>query len=83
MPKSRPLFQYALMRAGACVPLAWIALSAGVAQGQGAPSADPTKPYEDLIDTYCVKCHNTTDWAGDMALDTMDLAHTGQDAQIW
>ncbi|MGH8259978.1 MAG: DUF1587 domain-containing protein, partial [Steroidobacteraceae bacterium] len=75
-----------LMRASACVPLAWLALSAGVAQGADAAStanAATLKPFHTMINGICDKCHNTTDWAGGFAFDTLDLSHPGQDPQVW
>jgi uncharacterized protein DUF1587 len=48
------------------------------------PPVDPAvQPFADLITNNCLKCHNTTDWAGGMALDTMDLAHPGEDPETW
>ncbi|HEV2700013.1 MAG TPA: DUF1592 domain-containing protein [Steroidobacteraceae bacterium] len=35
------------------------------------------------IDRYCAKCHNTTDWAGTLALTALDPAHVGEDAAAW
>ncbi|HEY4340707.1 MAG TPA: DUF1592 domain-containing protein [Steroidobacteraceae bacterium] len=35
------------------------------------------------IDRYCSKCHNTTDWAGDLALTALDSSHVGEDAGAW
>ena len=35
------------------------------------------------IDHYCSKCHNTTDWAGDLALTALDPAHVDEDAGEW
>jgi hypothetical protein len=71
--------------AGVSLPVAWLALSAAVAQGQeGTAAVDPAiKPFADLISDNCLKCHNTTDWAGGMALDTLDLAHPGEDPETW
>jgi Protein of unknown function (DUF1592)/Protein of unknown function (DUF1588)/Protein of unknown function (DUF1585)/Protein of unknown function (DUF1587)/Protein of unknown function (DUF1595) len=84
MRKSGALSRYALMRVGACVPLVWLAFSAGVAHGQAAVnSAATTKPFSDMIHGICDKCHNTTDWAGGFAFDTLDLSHPGQDPEIW
>ncbi len=83
MRKSGALFKHALMWAGACVPLAWLALSAGLAHGQEAVKTGATKPFDDLINANCLKCHNTADWAGGMALDTLDLSHAGQDPEVW
>ncbi|HEX3838830.1 MAG TPA: DUF1592 domain-containing protein [Steroidobacteraceae bacterium] len=36
-----------------------------------------------MLQTYCVKCHNSEDWAGGVAFDTMSAAAAGDDAQIW
>ena len=82
----RALFKRALILAGACVPLAGPAFAAEVAHGQQAAdtgvSAD-TKPFAELISNNCAKCHNTTDWAGGLALDTLDLAHPTADQEEW
>lgn len=94
-------FRYALTRAGVCAPVVWLALSAGIAHGQG-PAGTPAAgaqaaasaqgsgsagaalaPFHNTINNICDKCHNTTDWAGGFAFDTLDLSHPGQDPQIW
>jgi hypothetical protein len=86
MPTS---LKYVLMLAGACLPLAGLTLSPEVAQGQEAASAgaatasSATAPYETLIQNNCVKCHNTTDWAGSLALETLDLNNVGEDQEVW
>ena len=77
------LCRYAPKLAGACVPLAWLALSAPIAQAQGADTTAAAKPFNELISTYCVKCHNTEDWTGGLALETLDLNHAGQDSEEW
>jgi Protein of unknown function (DUF1592)/Protein of unknown function (DUF1588)/Protein of unknown function (DUF1585)/Protein of unknown function (DUF1587)/Protein of unknown function (DUF1595) len=83
MPKSGALLKYVLVMAGACLPLAGLALSPEVAHGQGAANTAATPPFEDLIQSNCVKCHNATDWAGGLAWDTMDLNHPGQDPEVF
>src|SRR5689334_24589989 len=84
MRKSGALLNHALRLAGACVPWAWLALSPGMAQGQAAAAdASPAKAFDDLTNNYCVKCHNSTDWAGGLAMDTLDLSHAGDDAEVW
>lgn len=62
-------------------------LSAAEAAGDVAkPPADAAKPAADvarveaLFNNNCVKCHNVTDWAGGLALDTVDVAHIGDEA---
>ena len=62
-------------QAMAGTPLLWLALAS-----TGAFAQDP---YNDLIDTYCLKCHNSEDWAGSLAMDTLDLDHAGNDPQVW
>jgi hypothetical protein len=79
-------FKHALIVAGACVPLAGSALAAEAAHGQAAAvtgAATDTKQFADLISNNCTKCHNTTDWAGGVALDTLDLAHPMADQEEW
>jgi len=73
----------ALVLAGACVPVALLALPAGLAQGQEAASPGADKTLNDLATNTCEKCHNTTDWAGSLAMDSLDLGHTDQDPEVW
>jgi hypothetical protein len=92
MRESGALSKYAVMLAGACALIAWLGVPAGMAdaQGQAQPQAQaapatppPDKALNDLATNYCEKCHNTTDWAGSLAMDSMDLAHTDQDPEVW
>src|SRR3984957_5621865 len=71
MRKSGALSIYALILAGAGVPVAW------ADEGPGAQALN------NLATNYCEKCHNTTDWAGSLAMDSLDLAHTDQDPEVW
>ena len=36
-----------------------------------------------MLNTYCEKCHNTTDWTGGIAFDTMQPDGIPQDAKVW
>ena len=38
-----------------------------------------------MVEQYCVSCHNTTDWAGQLALDVVDHSHSAipGDAETW
>jgi len=36
-----------------------------------------------MLDTYCGKCHNATDWAGGLAFDTMSSKDVPHDIDIW
>jgi hypothetical protein len=40
-------------------------------------------PQWKFFDQYCGKCHNSTDWAGGVAFDTMSPESFGDDAQVW
>jgi mono/diheme cytochrome c family protein len=82
MRKSGGFEGFAVKLAGAGLPLVWLALS-GPASAQGAANADAAKRFTELTNTYCVTCHNTEDWAGEVAMDTLDLSHADQDPEIW
>jgi mono/diheme cytochrome c family protein len=55
--------------------------------GSTDPSAQSTAnnpPEWAFFDQYCGKCHNSTDWAGNVAFDTMSPGDIGgADAKIW
>ncbi|MEY2853083.1 MAG: hypothetical protein RL030_215 [Pseudomonadota bacterium] len=36
-----------------------------------------------FLDKYCSNCHNSTDWAGGVAFDTMTSDGVGADAEVW
>ncbi|MEN9704773.1 MAG: hypothetical protein RLZZ393_652 [Pseudomonadota bacterium] len=40
-------------------------------------------PQAQLLEQYCSKCHNATDWAGGLAFDTLSLEHVGGDGKVW
>jgi Protein of unknown function (DUF1592)/Protein of unknown function (DUF1588)/Protein of unknown function (DUF1585)/Protein of unknown function (DUF1587)/Protein of unknown function (DUF1595) len=71
---------------------AGIAIATGVAVGANSqpsatPSVDPhAQPLHadwQLLETYCEKCHNATDWAGSLAFDTMEPDTAADDAEVW
>ncbi len=52
------------------------------------PAAVPATPAAaqqqwSLVENYCFKCHNTDDWAGTIAFDTMSLDDVPANADIW
>ena len=47
-------------------------VTASPSQGTAIPAA--LQPFHATINTICDKCHNTTDWAGGFAFDTLDLS---------
>ena len=84
MPKREgALFKCALMLASASLPLAWLALPAEPAHAQEAAAPSATSPFNDLIGNNCLKCHNTSDWAGGLALDTLDVSQVDQEPEVW
>jgi hypothetical protein len=82
MRKSGAGLNHALRRAGACAPLVWLALAAGSAHAQSA-NPNLVKAFNDLTNSNCEKCHNTTDWAGGFAFDILDVSHPGDEPEIW
>ena len=50
--------------------------------GRAAHSADDL-PVQQLLEQNCSKCHNSTDWAGGVAFDTMSLGNIHGDAEVW
>lgn len=40
-------------------------------------------PQWALLDTYCIECHNTSDYAGGVAFDLLSLDQLGNDAAVW
>ena len=49
----------------------------------GAATDAQAKPYFKFLTTYCGKCHNTEDWTGGIAFETMSASTIPQDAKIW
>lgn len=47
----------------------------------GAPADERLALVSKLFDTHCTECHNTTDWAGGLAVDALDLENIGADAE--
>lgn len=36
-----------------------------------------------VLETYCHDCHNSTDWAGSLALDVLDPGELSADTEVW
>ncbi len=47
----------------------------------GAPL--PSAPHRDVINRYCVSCHNDRLKTGGLALDTVAAHQVGQDPEVW
>ncbi len=86
MHNSEALSRYAQKLSGACAPFILCVLVAQGALGQPAQQAAGTvasPALTDLVDTFCVKCHNSEDWAGSLDIGSIDLNHADNDPQIW
>jgi hypothetical protein len=53
------------------------------ALGAGVVHADEAHERWSVIERYCFECHNTTDWAGSVAFDTMSFDELAGDAEVW
>jgi hypothetical protein len=48
-----------------------------------APAPSDAHGQWKLVEDYCFKCHNTDDWAGSVAFDTMSVTDIPQDGKVW
>src|ERR1700726_1752561 len=48
-----------------------------------APAGFTASPYREVLDTYCVTCHNQRLRTAGLTLDTMDTAKIPAQAEIW
>ncbi|HXS30920.1 MAG TPA: DUF1587 domain-containing protein, partial [Steroidobacteraceae bacterium] len=46
-------------------------------------AAEPGAARQQLVNRYCLDCHNTSDWAGGLALDTQDVSDVAGDTKLW
>jgi Protein of unknown function (DUF1592)/Protein of unknown function (DUF1588)/Protein of unknown function (DUF1587)/Protein of unknown function (DUF1585)/Protein of unknown function (DUF1595) len=65
-----------------------VAVLGASAQAAEPPAASPAhapafKGDWHMLQSYCTKCHNSEDWAGGVAFDTMKPEEAGDDAKIW
>lgn len=74
-----------LRAVGACLgtiaAVAVPALAVAAPPGTGAVNAPPA--HWQTVEDYCVKCHNTNDWAGSIAFDTLSANEVPKDSKIW
>ncbi|HXS29735.1 MAG TPA: DUF1587 domain-containing protein, partial [Steroidobacteraceae bacterium] len=57
-------------------------LAPGRATAQSAPPAADAAHWA-LLESSCSGCHNSTDWAGSVAFDTMTPDQIPADAEVW
>ncbi|MEO6079179.1 MAG: DUF1592 domain-containing protein [Steroidobacteraceae bacterium] len=62
----------------------WLA-GALVAGAAHAAAPRPPEVHWAMLNKYCVECHNSTDWAGGLALDALDHSEAAipTDAETW
>jgi len=64
-----------------------IGVSASAAAGPRQQSVSlmspPVPNHRTLVDRYCVGCHNQEAQTAGLALDSLDLAEVGADAEVW
>src|SRR5262245_18279045 len=60
--------------------MSWLRIAVCVLLPAGACAATDVPG---VIDRYCAKCHNTTDWAGSLDLTTLDPVQVDGDAESW
>jgi len=53
------------------------------AAGAAVHAADDAHAEWNQIERFCFDCHNTTDWAGGVAFDSMSFDTVGDDAKVW
>ena len=82
MRKSGILAGSAGRLAGAVATLAGLAALPGLAQAQAVSHAGAGN-LEQFVNSYCIECHNAEDWAGSLAIDTLDLTQVGQEPHVW
>ena len=60
-----------------------LALTAALLLPAIGAAAERGTARQQLVDRYCLDCHNAADWAGGLALDTVDFADVAGDAKLW
>lgn len=56
--------------------------SPGSASGRSAAGTPAATPW-DALSARCEKCHNSVDWAGGIAFDTLSATDVASDAETW
>ncbi len=48
-----------------------------------AASTAQAEKIPDFLQQYCIKCHNSDDWAGKLDMETLDYQHVDADGATW
>ena len=73
-------------RVMARVIVRWLVVVVGVLVGPGLREvvvAQETTAAREILDQYCVRCHNERTQTAGLALDERDLSHVAADAETW
>ncbi len=62
-----------------CMALKFPALFLAVA----AASTASAQQSSEFLEQYCVKCHNSEDWAGSLDMEGLQYDQVGHDAEVW
>src|SRR5262245_15148570 len=55
----------------------------GLVTGIGLRPAPPRPPHVEIVETYCLSCHDEDHKKGDLALDTALTSAVGEHPEIW
>ncbi|MFO1503776.1 MAG: DUF1592 domain-containing protein [Steroidobacteraceae bacterium] len=72
----------ASLLAGTTALAANVVLAAGASAPDANPATDAHANWK-IIEEHCFKCHNTDDWAGSVAFDTMTADSIPQEGKVW
>jgi mono/diheme cytochrome c family protein len=67
----------------AAAPLVCMAMAAPAAFAQGTAGSGSSEAFHNLLQGYCLGCHNTEDWAGSLAFDLLDLEQPAANPDVW
>jgi hypothetical protein len=65
------------------ITLALIGLGTPGAFAQDPGTSGSGEVFNNLVQDYCMECHNAEDWAGALAMDLLDVSQPGQHPEVW
>ncbi|HEY1900172.1 MAG TPA: DUF1592 domain-containing protein [Steroidobacteraceae bacterium] len=68
---------------GGAVWAAGVLLAVAATAASASSGGNDAHAQWNVVQHYCVECHNTTDWAGSVAFDTMSSTDVPKDAKVW
>ena len=72
-----------IITGGLVMTAASVSLQAAGGVGQPARSSESSTSPRELLDRYCVVCHNQRLKTADLTLDTMDVGRVGANPEVW